>query len=93
MTDRTDSPGDPPLVRRSLLVRLDPAVHRALAQWSSDELRSLNAQIESILRDALSRAGRLPAGLKPLRKPGRPSHQSAQPAADQDRPDPPAEAD
>ncbi|MDR1078780.1 MAG: hypothetical protein LBL55_09015, partial [Propionibacteriaceae bacterium] len=72
-------------------VRLDPAVHRALAQWSNDELRSLNAQIESILRDALSRAGRLPAGLKPPRKPGRPSHQRGR--LEPGRTDPPAGSD
>ncbi|MDR1387295.1 MAG: hypothetical protein LBJ44_06845 [Propionibacteriaceae bacterium] len=76
MSERATAPEPAPPGRRPLLVRLDPAVHRALAQWSSDELRSLNAQIESILREALSRAGRLPAGLKPLRKPGRPPQQN-----------------
>jgi hypothetical protein len=54
------------------LVRLDPAVHDALARWADDELRSFNAQVELLLRDALRRAGRLPKGLKPPRKPGRP---------------------
>ena len=31
-----------------------------MRQWSDDELRSLNAQIEYVLRDALRKAGRLP---------------------------------
>jgi hypothetical protein len=47
-------------VRKSLLLRMDPAIHDALARWAGDELRSNNAQIEFILRRALSEAGRLP---------------------------------
>jgi len=47
--------------RKSLLLRLDPAVHDALARWASDELRSTNAQIEFLLRRALAEAGRLPS--------------------------------
>ncbi len=58
--------------RKAVRLRVDPAVHDALARWASDELRSVNAQIELVLREALSRAGRAPAGLKPLRGPGRP---------------------
>jgi len=46
--------------RKGILLRLDPAVHKALRRWSSDELRSLNAQIEYLLRRALAQAGRLP---------------------------------
>jgi hypothetical protein len=46
--------------RKSILVRLDPAVHDALAHWAVDELRSTNAQIEFLLRRALAQAGRLP---------------------------------
>ena len=46
--------------RKSVLVRLDPAVHDALARWAADELRSSNAQIEFVLRRALAEAGRLP---------------------------------
>lgn len=45
--------------RKSLLLRLDPAVHVALRRWADDELRSLNAQIEFVLRRALAEAGRL----------------------------------
>jgi hypothetical protein len=46
--------------RRSVLIRLDPAVHNALTRWAQDELRSSNAQIEFVLRSALVSAGRLP---------------------------------
>ena len=53
-------PGRQRRERRAVLVRLDPAVHEALARWADDELRSLNAQIEYVLRDALRKAGRLP---------------------------------
>ena len=44
--------------RKSILLRLDPAVHDALARWAADELRSTNAQIEFLLRQS---PGRLPA--------------------------------
>jgi hypothetical protein len=40
--------------RKSVLLRLDPAVHDALARWAADELRSTNAQIEFLLRGALN---------------------------------------
>jgi hypothetical protein len=58
--------------RKQLPLRLDPAVHDALARWAADELRSLNAHIELLLRRALEDAGRMPAKAKPLRPRGRP---------------------
>jgi hypothetical protein len=58
--------------RKKLLLRLDPAVHDALARWAGDELRSTNAQIEFLLRRALSDAGRLPRDVGRMRRPGRP---------------------
>ena len=58
--------------RKSLLLRLDPAVHDALARWAADELRSTNAQIEFLLRGALADAGRLPGRVGEMRRPGRP---------------------
>ena len=61
--------------RKNILLRLDPAVHDALARWAADELRSTNAQIEVVLRRALAAAGRLPARVSPLRGPGRPRKQ------------------
>jgi len=58
--------------RKSVLLRLDPAVHDALARWAGDDLRSVNAQIEMLLRRALDDAGRLPRDVRPPRRPGRP---------------------
>ena len=54
-----------------MLLRLDPAVHAALARWAADDLRSLNAHIEMLLRDALRRSGR-EVKARPIRRPGRP---------------------
>jgi len=45
--------------RKSFLLRLDPAVHAALHRWADEDLRSLNGQIEFLLRRALRDAGRL----------------------------------
>ena len=58
--------------RKSVLLRLDPAVHDALARWAADELRSTNAQIEFLLRGALAETGRLPGHARPGRPRGRP---------------------
>ena len=58
--------------RKGVLLRLDPAVHDALARWANDELRSTNAQIEFLLRRALADAGRLPGHARPMRPRGRP---------------------
>jgi hypothetical protein len=58
--------------RKSVLLRLDPAVHDALARWAGDELRSTNAQIEFLLRRALADAGRLSGHIRPMRPRGRP---------------------
>ncbi len=59
--------------RKSILLRLDPAVHDALAKWAADEMRSTNAQIEFLLRRALGDAGRMPGGARAMRRPGRPT--------------------
>jgi hypothetical protein len=45
--------------RRSFLLRIDPAVLDALQRWADSELRSLNGQIEFVLRRSLADAGRL----------------------------------
>ena len=67
--------------RKPFLLRADPDVLAALQRWAGDELRSVNGQIEFILRRALQRAGRLPnreteapaegtaAGDSPVRRP------------------------
>ena len=46
--------------RKAFLIRVDPALLTALQRWADDDLRSLNAHIEYLLRDSLRRAGRLP---------------------------------
>jgi hypothetical protein len=58
--------------RKSVLLRLDPAVHDALARWANDELRSTNAQIEFLLRRALADAGRMPDDAGRIPRRGRP---------------------
>ncbi|HEX5426951.1 MAG TPA: hypothetical protein VFX00_01395 [Pedococcus sp.] len=58
--------------RHQVPLRLDPAVHAALSRWAADELRSVNAQIELIIRRALAEAGREPKGADPVRGRGRP---------------------
>jgi hypothetical protein len=62
--------------RKQVPLRLDPAVHDALARWASDELRSLNAQIEMLLRRALDDSGRMPKHAQAIPKRGRPPTRS-----------------
>ena len=45
--------------KKAYPLRINAEVLDAMRRWSDDELRSLNAQIEYVLRDALRRAGRL----------------------------------
>lgn len=42
-------------------MRIDPSVLDAVQHWANDDLRSLNGQIEFVLRGALARAGRSPS--------------------------------
>lgn len=58
--------------RKSLLLRVDPTIHNALARWAQDEMRSQNAQIEFLLREALARAGRLPQAAQEIPRRRRP---------------------
>ncbi len=46
--------------RKAFALRVEPAVYDALQRWADAEMRSMNGQIEFLLRDALKRAGRLP---------------------------------
>jgi hypothetical protein len=73
--------------RKSILLRLDPAVHDALAKWAADEMRSTNAQIEFLLRRALGDAGRMPGHARQMRRPGRPSTEQAEKADQVDEDD------
>ena len=45
--------------KKSYPLRISPDVLKAMRRWSDDELRSLNAQIEYVLRDALRKSGRM----------------------------------
>ncbi len=45
--------------RKAYPLRIDPALYDALERWAADELRSVNAQIEYLLTDAVRKAGRL----------------------------------
>ncbi len=45
--------------KKSFPLRIDEQVYAALRRWSDAELRSVNAQIEYVLREALRKAGRL----------------------------------
>ncbi len=57
--------------RKPFLLRVDPALLEALQRWAADDLRSLNAQIEYVLRDALQRAGRGKGASAALEEPAR----------------------
>ena len=46
--------------RKAFALRIDEATLAAMQRWANDDLRSLNAQIEFVLREALRNAGRLP---------------------------------
>jgi hypothetical protein len=45
--------------RKAFLLRIDPEVLDAVQRWANDDLRSLNAQIEFVLRKVLKQEGRL----------------------------------
>ena len=46
-----------PPAKKAFALRLDPAVHAAVERLAADELRSANAQIEMLLREALKKRG------------------------------------
>jgi hypothetical protein len=54
--------------RKAFLLRIDPAVLEAIQRWANDDLRSLNAQIEFVLRRAAQQAGRINEDDKPSGK-------------------------
>ncbi|WP_341710960.1 toxin-antitoxin system HicB family antitoxin [Erythrobacter sp.] len=61
--------------KKAFALRLDPAVHAAVERLAADELRSANAQIEILLREALARRGiEIPAS-RPAKR-GRPPKES-----------------
>ena len=62
--------------RKSFLLRIDPAVLDALQRWANAELRSLNGQIEFVLRRTLEDAGRLKRGEAPAIPPAPPEDEA-----------------
>jgi hypothetical protein len=59
--------------RKSFLMRIDPALWRELERWAADDLRSVNGQIEYILRAALKKRGiKAESGAEGTGKPIRP---------------------
>jgi len=58
------------------------AIHDAVARWAGDELRSTNAQIEFLLRRALSQVGRLPGNAGGLPRRGRPPKDPEEPGGE-----------
>ena len=48
--------------KKKFLLRLDDSLYDALEKWAADELRSINAQMEYVLKEAVRKAGRLRRG-------------------------------
>ncbi|HEX9615523.1 MAG TPA: Arc family DNA-binding protein [Bacteroidota bacterium] len=57
--------------KKKFLLRVDEDIYSALEKWAADDLRSVNAQIEFLLKDALRKAGR--DGDRDKQKPGKAS--------------------
>ena len=55
--------------RKAFLLRIDPELWAEMERLAQAELRSVNGQIEYMLREALARRGITPAGAKKQRKP------------------------
>jgi hypothetical protein len=68
--------------RKAILLRLDPAVHDALARWAAQELRSVNSHIEWVLRRALAQADRMPPNAADPPRRGRPPRADSSPATE-----------
>ena len=50
--------------RKAFALRIDEQILKSMHRWANDDLRSLNAQIEFVLREALRKQGRLPKAKK-----------------------------
>jgi hypothetical protein len=57
--------------RKAFLLRIDPEVLDALQRWANDDLRSLNGQIEFVLRRVLRQEGRLASEKAPKERGGK----------------------
>jgi hypothetical protein len=58
--------------RKPFLLRIDSTVLEGVQRWANDDLRSLNAQIEYLLRESLRRAGRVATARRPGTNPNEP---------------------
>ncbi|MBA4541755.1 MULTISPECIES: Arc family DNA-binding protein [Thermoactinomyces] len=47
--------------KKRFLLRIDQELYNMIEKWAADEFRSVNAQIEFLLKDAVKRAGRIPS--------------------------------
>jgi hypothetical protein len=54
--------------RKAFLLRVDPELLESIQRWADDDLRSLNAQIEFLLRRSLRDAGRAPKAAPPAKR-------------------------
>jgi len=59
-------------VRKPFALRINPDILKAVQHWADDELRSINAQIEYVLRQALRDSGRLPSNQQKTSDPKNP---------------------
>jgi hypothetical protein len=57
------------LERKAYLLRIDPEIWAEVERLAQSELRSVNGQVEYLLREALAKRGIQPAAAKKLRKP------------------------
>ena len=56
--------------KKKFLLRIDEDIYAALEKWAADELRSVNGQIEYLLKDLLKKTGRLKETLEEGKTPG-----------------------
>ena len=61
--------------KKAYPLRINAAVLAEVQRWADDELRSVNAQIELIVRRALTEEGRMPREARPLPRRGRPTRE------------------
>lgn len=57
------------MARKQYPLRIDPDIWEAIQKWAADDMRSVNGQVEYLLRDELRRAGRLPKQKEPTAEP------------------------
>ncbi|WP_010271232.1 hypothetical protein [Paenibacillus senegalensis] len=66
------------MAKKSFPLRIDPKLYEVLERWANDEFRSVNGHIEFLLREAASRAGRLPGPRRDSQQPAAPSESESE---------------